>query len=801
MRALQRYPTQEVQARIELSLAHAESERGSVDDGLRLCEQVLGHPNLTDHLRALARAQQGLLFMRAGRGADALQAFTDAEPGLAVAEQPEELTRLFLNRGNVHLQHGDIQRARADFGRAIGEAARVPSPGLRAKAEHNLGYVDLLSGDLASALRRMDEARPILDPLSRAIAAVNDQDRAEVLVAAGLTEDAVGALRGAASALGSRRLRQQQGEAELVLARVLLMSDDLTEARRVARQAGRRFRRRGSEAWALRADLIALGAELASRHMMRDAENRAAALEVALTRYGLRDEARLAAVLAVQAAVRADDLESARARLRHVRLSDSTPMATRMLARQVRAELAMRQHRRAMALRHVRHGFADLHNWQSSFGSLDLQTSLVGHGQALASLGLSMAIADGRPAVVLEWSERARALASRVVPVRPPADPDAAAALTDLRRIQVDLRHARPGAARTELTRQATRLRERIRQRSWYGAGADLVLEPATLDDVQRALAPADGALVSYVMADDAIHAVVITARSATVHALGRRSPIKQLLDGLQADLDVASSQLRKPMQAVVVGALRQRLAGLSDALWSPLRDVVGDRPTVIVPPGVLAGVPWSMLPGVGGRPLAVARSASAWLRTRDRARPRQAGLVSGPNVARAEEEVLQAAKAWEDVRVLTGPHAVAAEVSALAAEVDVLHVASHGRHAADNPLFSGLDLVDGPWFGYDIDRLSRVPSTVVLSACELGRSAVRWGAETIGMTVAWLHAGTSCVIASPARVDDDVACEVLAHTHEGLAAGQPPAVALAEARVQTDPDAVVPFICFGAGW
>jgi tetratricopeptide (TPR) repeat protein len=742
-----------------------------------------------------------MLFMRAGRSADALQAFTEAEPDLTVAEQPEELTRLLLNRGNVHLQRGDVQRARTDFARAMVEAREVPAPVLLAKAEHNLGYVELLTGDLPAALEMMGEARPILDPLSRAIAAVNDQDRAEVLVAAGLTDDAVGALRSAVAALGTRSLRQQQAEAELVLARLLLMSDDLTDARRVARQASRRFRRRGSEAWALRADLIALGAELASHRTTRDAENQAVALEAALTRHGLRDEARLAAVLAVQAAVQAHDLTSARARLRQIRLTDSTPMATRMLARQVRAELAMRQRRRSLALRHVRDGFADLHNWQSSFGSLDLQTSLVGHGQGLAGLGLSMAIADGRPAVVFEWSERARALASRVVPVRPPADPDAAAALTDLRRIQVDLRHARPGAATTELTRQAARLRERIRQRSWYGAGADLVLEPATLDDVQGALAPTDGALVSYVMADDAIHAVVITARSATVHAFGPRSPIKQLLDGLQADLDVASSQLRKPMQAVVVGALRQRLAGLSDALWSPLRDVVGDRPTVIVPPGVLAGVPWSMLPGVGGRPLAVARSASAWLRTRGRARPRQAGLVSGPNVARAEEEVLQAAKAWEDVRVLTGPHAVAPEVSALAAEVDVLHVASHGRHAADNPLFSGLDLVDGPWFGYDIDRLPRVPSTVVLSACELGRSAVRWGAETIGMTVAWLHAGTSCVIASPARVDDDVACEVLAHTHEGLAAGEPPAVALAEARVQTDPDAVVPFICFGAGW
>jgi hypothetical protein len=68
-------------------------------------------------------------------------------------------------------------------------------------------------------------------------------------------------------------------------------------------------------------------------------------------------------------------------------------------------------------------------------------------------------------------------------------------------------------------------------------------------------------------------------------------------------------------------------------------------------------------------------------------------------------------------------------------------------------------------------------------------------------MTVAWLHAGTACVIASPARVADDIACDVLARTHEGLATGQPPSVALAEARSHTHQDAVVPFLCFGAGW
>jgi hypothetical protein len=156
---------------------------------------------------------------------------------------------------------------------------------------------------------------------------------------------------------------------------------------------------------------------------------------------------------------------------------------------------------------------------------------------------------------------------------------------------------------------------------------------------------------------------------------------------------------------------------------------------------------------------------------------------VAGPDVARAVEEVHNAGKAWRKARVLTGPAATASEVSRVAAEVDLLHVAAHGRHSADSPLFSGLKLVDGTWHGYDIDQLPHVPQLVVLSACELGRSAVRWGAETLGATVAWQHAGAACVIASPTRVGDDVACEVLTATHSALAAGHSPSDALAAAR------------------
>ena len=78
------------------------------------------------------------------------------------------------------------------------------------------------------------------------------------------------------------------------------------------------------------------------------------------------------------------------------------PIATQLLAREVRAELAAAEGRRVNALQHVRHGLDDLHAWQSSFGSLDLQSSLVGHGRRLAVQGIGLAVADGRPELVLE---------------------------------------------------------------------------------------------------------------------------------------------------------------------------------------------------------------------------------------------------------------------------------------------------------------------------------------------------------------------------------------------------------------
>ena len=120
-------------------------------------------------------------------------------------------------------------------------------------------------------------------------------------------------------------------------------------------------------------------------------------------------------------------------------------------------------------------------------------------------------------------------------------------------------------------------------------------------------------------------------------------------------------------------------------------------------------------------------------------------------------------------------------------------------RHPGENPLFAAVELADGPWFGYDIDRLASVPSTVVLSACELGRASVRSGEESVGMTAAWLHAGARTVVSAPVvhrRRPRLRGVRPLARAARGR---RTPADALAV--VSTEVDDLLPLVCAGAGW
>jgi tetratricopeptide (TPR) repeat protein len=776
-------------ARIDATEASLRAELGDLGGALERCEAALGSDGISDETRGVLQAQRAWILLRTGETAAALEAFDLAIPLLT---DSLELGKAYVNRGGVHLSRGAGPRAASDFARGV-ELLRAEGNEVEAAmAEHNLGYADLLQGDLVSALDHMDAVRPVLIPQTQVVVAICNQDRAEVLMAAGLTRSGLAVLDESARTLGQHRLVQRRGEAELTIARVSLQLDP-ERALRAARAARSRFRRTRTPAHRVRAEALVLGAEVRLRRSGPSLIARADALAEELTRLEMpwwAIDTRLDAALV---AVRRGEVEQARRRLASIRVPARAPLAVRLRERDVRAALAERTGRGADALTHLRRGLADLHEWQSSFGSLDLQTMVTGHGRRLALRGLRVAVASGRPEVLFEWSERARMLASRVQPVRVPQDEAAQADLQELRSLAAVEDPSREVAARQ------AELRQRVRERAWQHRGSGEYADPVTPADVQARLRPQQ-ALVAYVVTPVEVTALVITPERATVVPLGRTSELNSLLGGLLPDLDMAAAELPATFAQAIRSELRGRLRRLDDVLLAPLADVVGDRELVLTPSGSLAGVPWSILPSNQGRPVVVAQSATSWLaRTETDLRTGSAGFVAGPRVAQAEAETAAAARAWSGATVLRGTEATAEAVSTLAGRVDVLHVSAHGRHSSENPLFSGFELADGPWYGYDIDQLGSVPDVVLLSACEVGRSTLRGGEELIGMTAAWLHAGARCVIASAAAINDAVAHDVLVEVHRGLASGLPPATALAAAVADVEPDGPpAPLICFG---
>lgn len=765
-------------ALLESSLAHLEAETGNWPVALTRCEAILGRSGLSHRTRGSVRGQRALLLMLSGQLQEALSDFSSAIATLS--DDPDFLGRALLNRGGVHLQLQKVADAEADFRSA---AAELDTAGLSveaAMARHNLGYCRFLVGDLVTALRLMDGAAVVLAPLSAVSEATGEQDRAEVLMAAGLVEEGRAALEAAARAYGSRRLRRRQAEAELALARASLFGSP-AEALAQARRAARHFRSASAPAMAARAEAIGLAASVQLGKHSRPLLGRAAELERELAAEGARWEATSVALMATRALVMRGDLAAAGQRLVGTRVGPWAPLGVRLLDREIRAEFAAARQLPARALGHLRAGLTDLHVWQSSFGSLDLQTMVAGHGTRLGVMGLALAVDSPRPEVLFEWSERARMLASRIQPVRAPQDDQTSADLAELR----------TGAA----PEREVELRRRVREQAWQHEGSGEVADPITLAELQAALG-ADTALVAYVVTADKVVALVVTDGSAVRHDLGDRSHLDALLGGLLPDLDMAAADLPDRLAGSVRQGLADRLARIGDLLVSPLLDDLDERRLVLTPSGVLAVVPWPLLPGLNGRPVTVARSATSWLARPTVTSTATAGFVAGPRVVRAGAEVAAAASRWRKAPVLTGDAATSSAVTALAGRVDVLHIAAHGRHSADNPLFSGLELADGSWFGYDINQLPSVPQVVLLSACEVGRSSVRHGEELIGMTTAWLHAGVRWVIASAAAANDEVAHDTLVAVHSGLRAGLDPAAALAAVE-HREGAAPAPFVCF----
>jgi tetratricopeptide (TPR) repeat protein len=793
-------------ARLLMSLAHFEAEQGRIEYGLGLLDQAESLAAPAD--RGVLLSQRGLIFMRTWQGDNALAAL-DGAVALLDGNKAETavLARTLLNRAFHHLNTGHVRRARADLVWCHRIAASEGFRLIAAKTVHNQGYCDLLAGDIPAALALFNAAAESYRLEAPGFLPVLATDKARALLAVGLTGDAARELDAAIAAFRQQRLDQDLADAELTRSQVALAAGDLVTARRRAATAQRRFHRRGNEPCAALAELTLLRARALARGRPGPVAAQARLLTSRLRRCALSNDADLAELTGVRALVAAGRRGEARQRIATVRRrGPAVSLDVSLLRRLAQAELAELEGRPGAALATLREGLAMVHTRRGRLGSLDLQTGTATLGTDLAAAGLRLALDRGTASLVFAWLERSRAQAFRIRPVRPPADPHAAAVLAELRQLSyLNRQHQLSGHRDPAAIARHAELQREVREHSWQASGLGDTTPPASVAEVHAALGESRQSLVSMVASDSRVLAVVLRNETVRLLPLGDFDAAAEAARRLTADLDtLAGRRLPARLDAVIRESIRHQVQVLTTEIAAPLRSSLGDDGAVLVPTGALAGIPWGLLPDMRGRPVTVCPSASSWVaawRRRGTAPPSPPAtaplLVAGPDLAHSAREVERLASVYPgSLRLLADDATVSATLRALDG-APVAHLAAHGHHDLENVLFSRLDLADGPLMAYDVQQLTTAPRLVVLSACDVGRTVVRPGEEILGFTAALLYIGTPSVISSVTRVADEDAEAIMLRCHQALRAGAGPAEALAQAAL-TEPFS--PFICFGAG-
>jgi tetratricopeptide (TPR) repeat protein len=698
--------------------------------------------------------------------------------------------RALHHRAAAYLALGDIERADRDYARVETLWVTCGQHMEYAMVRQERGVAAHARGDLPTALAHLDHAQTLFNQLG-IFEAELFVDKCTVLLAAGLARDALREVDMAVSTI-ERDHGPVAKRAELLYSSALAAAatDDLSLAQDRSAEALRLFRRQQRPWWAARAELVLLLCRFA------EGENRSASLLQAARRVTARlDE--LDAVRAVDAHLLTGRLALARG-LReeaglHLRSAAAArhrgQLRTRSAGWLAQATWCEAEGRWRGMLAACGRGLDLLDLHLQTLGATELRTLATAQGADLAGIALRHAVRRGNARLFLKWSERWRATVLRVSPVRPPADSALVADLAALRNVAARLDDDVPasGSATLTLRRERRRLEAVVRQRVLHTpALAAGNAEPFVSADLLEQLGDAD--LLELTDVDGQLYAVIVT---------GKRLHLVEVGPTKEAVYSLAHALFALRREGSGRGTFRRDLTEIGRRLETNLLGesvrLLRGGPVIVVPTGKLHAVPWGLMPTLRDRATTVAPSASAWLRARRAARPEveKVVLVGGPRLVTGDAEVRHLAAQYNDAVVLAGGSAAAEQVMAAIDGAWLVHMAAHGTFRSDSPLFSAIELDDGPLTVYDLERLKRAPYRVVLSSCNSAVGVAVGADELLGLVSALISLGSAGVVASVVPVSDPATVPLMTALHHHLQAGSGLAEALALARRVVSDDSV----------
>ena len=718
-------------------------------------------------LGAKIRMRKAGVLALLGRYAEAAPVMREALAEITRASNPawEARTRVWL--GHLELRMGRVDDAEREAVAAERLLRKAGATFDRLTALENLAEIAVVRGDLAGALGRYADA-------VRGYEEIAQPPRSEVVglyarayLAAGLTEDAVRLL---ATYRASADLAPLEDADFCVMqAHALLAVGDAPASLAAARRARAMYRKQDRRWFERRARLAIVGAREAigdRRGLAREAELVASELDAEAA-----DEAPAALTVAGRLAKGEERLRLWRKAASYRGQPNGHTRASAYLAGALERE---ESGDRSGVLRACAAGLDAIDEHRRLLGSSELRALATTHGRELTAVVLRHAAHD--PRTLLRWSERTRATALAM----PPATSDAAtipaslAALRDNGRRLAEARQA--GEPVGDLEKERLRLERAVRtEHHAQSAGEADHQRPAAVEEIVAGVG--DGCLVELVDVDGTLHVLVVHDGWVRRKVAGTTAEVSDLLG--PAGMLLRRAARGRPANTADIGRR------LQETILGDATRLVPDGPVTLAPTARLHGLAWSLLPILADRPFGIVPSAGQWLRAAAANRPasRRSVLVAGPELESGGAEVPILAQQHPAAVLLAGAGATLAEVLEALDGADLAHLATHGRFRADSPLFSALDLADGPLTVHDLERLRTAPYRVVLSACESGVLAPVGAQELLGLAAALFSIGTAGLVSSVGEVNDAATAHLMLGLHEGLADGKDPAAALLDVR------------------
>ena len=747
-----------------------------------------------DRLRARLDYQRANIHGRVGDLASAWDGLEGAVRRLDAFTEREQAS-VHLSRGMLAFELLRPQEALESFAEAARLAHELGGREQEFMARHNEGYAAYLLGDIPRSLADMAGAEDIESDVFKGPARL---DRARVLLEAGLVKEAVEALHAGLAGVSGDGHDQIRAEFQLELARAHRLLGHLDLAADAARSARETYGRIGATAWAAKAMLVGLLVDLdRQRRVRRDRERLEPDLvrrivgvgdaSVALAAAATADEltetatelgdselADSARVVAAQALLLAGDVAGANARLLSLERVSTASLSDELDAAAVTAMTLVAAGDVTPARRILVRASRRLAAGQEGSASLDLRTARAVHGARLSELDLELAVPRGS-AAVLEALERWRSATDRLPSLGRPDDEQLAVLTEQLRAVRGHARgEADPDQLR-ELHDHASRLERQIRDRDWAlsRSGTSARAIPVRVREARAHLEQADRDLVWFFRHRGRLAAVGVVGGRAVMRDLMPIERAAELAQRVRVDLRAAATHHLGPLAGAVWSSLRSSAAELDTALLRPWRS---QRGLVVVVCPEVSALPWALLPSLVGRPFTVALSLTSFARRTASApdapdAPDASGASGasgasvaswksqvggarvhvsvGPGVPRAAGEARTILGTWGAGDEPPGPSRRDELVRALA-RPGVVHVAAHGTHQVESPLFSSLVLHDGPVFAHELQPTGVRADHVVLSACEVGLASglpcdealARAIAETDDVAAAFLNLG-----------------------------------------------------------